>query len=89
MLRGMWRVGESFDLPVLVSISMRNVGHEIESLDADEYGSGDLYVSKTLKLNGHLHVDGDLEIKGDLVMQKGSVVTVKGKKTIHGSVKEV
>lgn len=61
----------------------------MESLCADQLGSGDLYVSKTLKLNGHLYVDGDLEVKGDLVMQKGSGVTVKGKKTIHGSVKEV
>jgi len=78
-----------FDLPVLVSSLMRVVEHEIESLVADEFYSGDLYVSKTLKLNGALYIDGDLEIKGDLVMQKGSAITVKGKKTIHGSVKEV
>lgn len=51
--------------------------------------SGNLYISKTLKLKGNLHVNGDLEIKGDLIMQKGNVVTVTGKRTIHGSIKEV
>lgn len=61
----------------------------MSSRNADDSCSGNLVIGRTLTLKGNLHVNGDLEIKGDLIMQKGDVVTVAGRRTVHGSIKEV
>ncbi|KAH7306104.1 hypothetical protein BKA65DRAFT_198567 [Rhexocercosporidium sp. MPI-PUGE-AT-0058] len=73
--------------------AVMKLGTKVEAssvaMEGDVEASGNLYISRTLKLKGNLHVSGDLEIKGDLIMRKGDVVSVAGKKTIHGSIKEV
>ncbi|CZT08052.1 uncharacterized protein RCO7_09594 [Rhynchosporium graminicola] len=70
-----------------------NFGGKIEgsslSIEGDVEVIGDLYSSRTLKLKGNLRVSGDLEVKGDLVMRKGDTVVVSGKRTVHGSIREV
>jgi cytoskeletal protein CcmA (bactofilin family) len=42
-----------------------------------------------LTLNGSLYVKGDLEVNGSVSMKKGSELIVDGKRTIHGSLKEI
>lgn len=49
---------------------------------------GSLYLSNNLKLGGNLHVLRDFEIKGNVILQKGGSLTVDGKRTIHGALKE-
>jgi hypothetical protein len=49
----------------------------------------DTYLSGGLTINGTLHCKGDFENKGNVYLKPGSQLIVDGKRTIHGSLKEV
>jgi cytoskeletal protein CcmA (bactofilin family) len=49
----------------------------------------DLYLSGALTINGQLHCKGDFEVKGNVSLKPGSNLIVDGKRTIHGSLREV
>jgi cytoskeletal protein CcmA (bactofilin family) len=46
-------------------------------------------LSGGLTINGLLHCKGDLEVKGNVYLKPGSQLVVDGKRTIHGSLKEI
>jgi cytoskeletal protein CcmA (bactofilin family) len=48
-----------------------------------------MQLSGGLTINGQLHCKGDLDVKGNVYMNPGSQLIVDGKRTIHGSMKEV
>lgn len=56
---------------------------------ADRRCRKDFTVKANLTLNGRLYVKGDLEVNGSVKMQKGSELIVDGKRTIHGSIREI
>jgi len=49
----------------------------------------DLITSGSLTLDGRLHVKGDMTVKGNVTLQPGSELIVDGKRTIHGSLKQL
>jgi hypothetical protein len=56
---------------------------------ADSADRNNLLVTSRLTINGTLHVKGDFEAKSTVYMKPGSQLIVDGKRTIHGSLKEV
>jgi cytoskeletal protein CcmA (bactofilin family) len=56
---------------------------------ADMDDRKDLYLSGALTINGQLHCKGDFEVKGNVSLKPGSNLIVDGKRTIHGSLREV
>jgi len=53
------------------------------------WGRDHLVLSGGLTIDGRLHCKGDLEVNGNVYMTPGSQLTVSGKRTIHGSMKEL
>ncbi len=42
-----------------------------------------------LTIDGRLHCKADIEVQGNVYMTPGSQLTVRGKRTIHGSMKDL
>ncbi len=53
------------------------------------FHSGNLTIHGYLNVDGRLHVKGNLTVNGNVTIAKTADFKVGGKRTIHGSLKEV